>query len=276
MRRMATHDTELLPEASLRRELKATAMAAARTAGGIIRDCAQAGFRVELKDTVNLVTDADRRSEQVIIEAILAKFPDHRILAEEGGQHTHGDSPFQWIIDPLDGTTNFAHGYPAYCVSIGIEYEGRGLLGVVYDPSRDELFWGERGSGALLNNAPIRVSQTATLNQALLVTGFAYDIRVSPDNNLNYFNRFAVRAQGLRRTGTAALDLCYVACGRFDGFWELKLKPWDTAAGSVILLEAGGRMSDFKGGTFSIYDQEMTASNGRIHEAMLGVLGSTT
>ena len=270
---MPKQDSDHVPDEGLRRELKATAIAAARTAGGIIRDCARAGFRVELKDTVNLVTDADRRSEQAIIEAILAKFHDHRILAEEGGQHAAGASPFQWIIDPLDGTTNFAHGFPAYCVSIGIEYEGQGLLGVVYDPTRDELFTGERGSGAFLNDRPIHASKTVTLNQALLVTGFAYDIRVSPNNNLNYFNRFAVRAQGLRRTGTAALDLCYVACGRFDGFWELKLKPWDTAAGSVILTEADGRITDFKGGAFSIYGQEMAASNGLIHEAMLDVLG---
>ena len=177
------------------------------------------------------------------------------------------------MIDPLDGTTNFAHGFPAYCVSIGVEYQGRVIVGVVFDPTRQELFVAEAGRGAFLNGAQIHVSRTQKLDEGLLVTGFAYDIRESPANNLDHFARFALCAQGIRRTGTAALDLCYVAAGRFDGFWELKLHPWDTAAGVLIVLEAGGRVTDFKGGPFSIYDQEIVASNGIIHDAMLAVLG---
>jgi myo-inositol-1(or 4)-monophosphatase len=176
------------------------------------------------------------------------------------------------VIDPLDGTTNFAHGYPVYSISIGVEYEGRGLLGVVYDPTRDELFSAESGRGAFLNGTPISVSRTEQLDQALLVTGFAYDIRDTLNNNLDHFGRFALRAQGLRRTGSAALDLCYVAAGRFDGFWEVKLNPWDMAAGVVILREAGGTVTDFRGAPHSIYQPELVASNGRIHDAMLAVL----
>ena len=258
----------------LRDELRDTAVSAARMAGAILTERARLGFRVEFKDSVNLVTDADRQAEQAVVDTILSRYPEHRILAEEGGQRRGGASPFQWIIDPLDGTTNFAHGYPAYCVSIGVEYQGQGLLGVVLDPTRNELFVGEAGRGATLNGNRVRVSETPTLNTALLVTGFAYDIRNTPHNNLNYFTRFALKAQGIRRTGTAALDLCYVACGRFDGFWELKLQPWDMAAGAVVLQEAGGRVSDFKGENLSIYGRELVSSNGLIHEDMLYVLQS--
>jgi myo-inositol-1(or 4)-monophosphatase len=176
------------------------------------------------------------------------------------------------VIDPLDGTTNFAHGYPVYAISIGVECDGRGLIGVVYDPTRDELFTAQAGGGVRLNGQPIAVSSTEQLDQALLVTGFAYDIRDSPNNNLDHFARFALKAQGLRRTGSAALDLCYVAAGRFDGFWEVKLSPWDMAAGVVILTEAGGAVTDFKGQTHSIYQPELVASNGRIHKAILALL----
>jgi myo-inositol-1(or 4)-monophosphatase len=260
----------------LRDGLRETAVSAAKMAGAILTERARLGFRVDFKDSVNLVTDADRQAEQAVVDTILSRYPDHRILAEEGGQRKGGPSPYQWIIDPLDGTTNFAHRFPAYCVSIGLEFQGECLLGVVFDPTRNELFVGEAGRGSTLNGESIRVSDTPTLNTSLLVTGFAYDIRNTPNNNLNYFNRFALKAQGIRRTGTAALDLCYVASGRFDGFWELKLHPWDMAAGSVILQEAGGRLSDFKGGDLSIYGRELVASNGLIHEEMLYVLQSTT
>jgi myo-inositol-1(or 4)-monophosphatase len=176
------------------------------------------------------------------------------------------------VIDPLDGTTNFAHGFPFYSVSIGVEYDGRPLLGVVYDPSRDELFTALAGNGARLNDMPIAVSETEQLDRALLVTGFSSNIRETPNNNLNHFSRFTLRTQGMRRTGSAALDLCYVAAGRFDGFWEVKLNPWDMAAGVVILREAGGMVTDFSGNTHSIHQPELVASNGRIHEAMLAVL----
>jgi myo-inositol-1(or 4)-monophosphatase len=251
---------------------KELAVEAARRAGAILQDCARTGFCVEHKDTVNLVTDADRRAEQVIVETITKAYPSHQILAEERGSQGTGRSPYKWIIDPLDGTTNFAHRFPAYCVSIGLEHAGSVILGVVFDPTRQELFVAESGGGASLNGAPIQASRTPKLNDALLVTGFAYDIRESAENNLNHFARFSLRAQGVRRMGAAALDLCYVACGRFDGFWELKLHPWDMAAGTLIVREAGGRVTDFKGGAFSIYGQQIVASNGLIHDEMVRVL----
>jgi myo-inositol-1(or 4)-monophosphatase len=219
-----------------------------------------------------LVTDADHAAEQLIIGHIRAQFPEHRFLAEEQGCIEQSPSPYLWIIDPLDGTTNFAHGYPAYCVSIGLEYRGHCILGVVFDPSRNELFTAIEGSGAQLNSRPIHVSSTVSLGDSLLVTGFAYDIRETPRNNLDHFAKFALKAQGLRRTGSAALDLCYVAAGRFDGFWEVRLNPWDMAAGSVIVREAKGQLTDFSGKDLSIYGQELVASNSHIHQAMLRVL----
>jgi len=261
-----------LPSNQEREGLKATAIDAARIAGNILLDYARSGVRIEHKDEVNLVTEADRRSEQAIVETIRKSYPEHCILAEERGLESRGDSPYQWVIDPLDGTTNFAHGFPLYCISIALEYEGQIILGVVLDPTRQELFTAELGGGAAVNGRPITVSKTPRLDAALLVTGFAYDIRHSPDNNLNHFSRFSLLAQGVRRTGTAAIDLCYVAAGRFDGFWEMKLHPWDMAAGSLIVTEAGGRMSDFKGGVFSIYGADLIASNGLIHDAMAKVL----
>jgi myo-inositol-1(or 4)-monophosphatase len=261
-----------LPADAIREKLKRTAIEAAQVAGAILSDYAREGFRVEYKDTVNLVTDADRRSEQAVIDVIHKSFPAHRILAEERGRQPGADADYQWIIDPLDGTTNFAHGYPAYCVSIGVEYRGVPILGIVLDPTRNEVFFAEAGRGAFLNDRPLRVSHKPKLDVALLVTGFAYDIRVSPQNNLDNFSRFALTAQGVRRTGTAALDLCYVAAGRFDGFWELKLHPWDTAAGVVIVREAGGRVTDFKGRPHSIYEASILATNGLIHDEMLAIL----
>lgn len=251
---------------------RSIAIEVARTAGAVLEDIARSGFTIEHKNPVNLVTDADRASEQAIVAHLHEAFPSHRILAEEEGLHAAGGSPFFWIIDPLDGTTNYAHGYPAYCVSIALEYRGRGILGVVFDPSRDELFVATRGGGATLNSAPITVSSTATLNDALVVTGFAYDIRENPENNLSEFSRVALKARGIRRTGSAALDLCYVACSRFDGYWELQAKPWDAAAGVVIVEEAGGRVTDCSGGPFSLEGQRILATNGRIHQELVNVL----
>lgn len=245
------------------------AIEAARAAGMILLDKAQAGFHVEYKAAVNLVTDADRAAERSIVSAIRRSFPNHRLLAEEGGAVAPGASHYRWIIDPLDGTTNFAHGFPFYCVSVGLEYAGTCVLGVVLDPVRNELFTAERGGGAFLNGTRIRVSKTEQLDQALLVTGFAYDIRDNPDNNLDHFTRLSLHAQGVRRTGSAALDLCYVAAGRFDGFWEVKLNPWDMAAGFVIVQEAGGLITSFAKNTFSIYGQQLVATNGLIHDDML-------
>lgn len=253
-------------------ELLETAISAARKAGAILQHFAQSGFSIAYKNPINLVTDADHAAEQAVIEHLGKRFPTHRFLAEERGHVDRETSPYLWIIDPLDGTTNFAHGYPVYCVSIGLEYQGQCILGAVFDPSRNELFTAVRGHGAHLNGHPIRVSQTASLDSSLLVTGFAYDIRETNQNNLDHFVRFALKAQGVRRTGSAALDLCYVAAGRFDGFWEVKLNPWDMAAGSVLVREAGGRLTNFRGQELSIYGQELVASNGRIHQAMLELL----
>lgn len=248
------------------------AVAAGRAAGALLLNYTAAGFHVEYKNPINLVTDADHAAEQCVIDHIRSRFPSHRFLAEERGRVDEAPSPYLWIIDPLDGTTNFAHGYPTYCVSIGLEYQEKCLLGVIYDPSRDELFTAIDQRGAHLNGRPIRVSDTTDLGNSLLVTGFAYDIRETPRNNLDHFCSFALKAQGLRRTGSAALDLCYVAAGRFDGFWEVRLNPWDMAAGAVIVREAGGRLTNFSGEDLSIYEQELVASNGHIHEAMLSVL----
>jgi myo-inositol-1(or 4)-monophosphatase len=249
---------------------------AARQAGGVLAECMRTGFRIEHKQTINLVTDADHRAEQRIIDIIHDAFPTHCILAEERGLTKQPSSRYKWVIDPLDGTTNFAHCFPVYCVSIGLECDGRGIMGVVYDPTRDEIFTAQIGHGSHLNGTRISVSMTDHLDRALLVTGFAYDIRDTPNNNLNHFARFALKVQGLRRTGTAALDLCYVAAGRFDGFWEIKLNPWDMAAGVVILSEAGGKVTDFKGAPHSIYGRELVASNGLIHNAMLNLLREDT
>lgn len=248
------------------------AVEASQAAGALLLHYAEAGFQIEYKNPINLVTDADRAAEQCVIDHLKTRFPDHRFLAEERGRDEEGSSPYRWIIDPLDGTTNFAHGYPAYCVSIGLEYEGRCIIGVVFDPSRNELFTAMEHRGTCVNGRPIHVSNTQALDGSLLVTGFAYDIRETKRNNLDHFVKFALKAQGLRRTGSAALDLCYVAAGRFDGFWEVRLNPWDMAAGSVIAREAGGRLTDFNGKDLSIYGQELVASNGRIHEAMLTLL----
>lgn len=248
------------------------AVEASQAAGTLLLRYAATGFQIEYKNPINLVTDADRAAEQCVIDRLKTRFPDHHFLAEERGLDEEGSSPYRWIIDPLDGTTNFAHGYPAYCVSIGLEYEGRCIMGVVFDPSRNELFTAIEHRGACVNGRPIHVSNTQALDSSLLVTGFAYDIRETKRNNLDHFVKFALKAQGLRRTGSAALDLCYVAAGRFDGFWEVRLNPWDMAAGSVIAREAGGRLTDFGGNDLSIYGQELVASNGRIHEAMLALL----
>jgi myo-inositol-1(or 4)-monophosphatase len=207
----------------------------------------------------------------MIFRRLSAAFPGHLFLAEEGlSSGEKGD--FRWIFDPLDGTTNFAHRFPIFSVSIALEYQGRIILGVVYDPMRDEMFQAVAAEGASLNGQRIKVSGTDDLNKSLLATGFPYDIRESPVNNIAHFNHFLTRAQAVRRCGSAAMDLCYVACGRFDGFWELKLKPWDQAAGALIVQEAGGRVSDFDGREFGINSQEALATNGLIHEAMVRVL----
>jgi myo-inositol-1(or 4)-monophosphatase len=248
------------------------AIRAAREAGELLRTHLGRSIEVSHKGPINLVTEVDLASEQLIRDLIANHFPRHAILAEECGAEGPLDADYRWVIDPLDGTTNYAHGYPCFCVSIGLEHQGQAVLGVVYDPTRDELFVAERGGGAWLNNRRIHVSSTATLDRGLLVTGFPYDISRTAFTNLDHFRNFCLAAQAVRRDGSAALDLCYVACGRFDGFWELALHPWDTVAAGLVLVEAGGRISDFGGAAFDPYRPQCVASNGLIHDEMLGVL----
>ncbi len=255
-----------------------TALLAAKEAGALLRERLGNPGHVEHKGAVDLVTEVDRRAEELIVRSIRESFPGHAILAEESGASgpktdtKDSNEKFRWVIDPLDGTTNYTHAFPFFCVSIALEVNGTVVLGVVYNPVADELFVAEEGSGATLNSKAIKVSKTETVDESLLVTGFPYDIRTSKENNLDHFGRFALRAQAIRRAGSAALDLCYTACGRFDGYWEMKLKPWDVAAGALIVKEAGGRLSDFNSGPFDIYGKECLASNGAVHEEMLRIL----
>jgi myo-inositol-1(or 4)-monophosphatase len=243
-------------------------------AGTLLKERLSDQHTVEYKGEINLVTEADRLSEAILIERIGRRFPGHDILTEESPETANG-SAFRWIIDPLDGTTNYSHGYPVFCVSVGFEKKGEIILGVIYDPMLEELFVAERGKGAFLNGKKIGVSKTRELTKSLLATGFPYDIRENPDNNINYFNVLALRAQAVRRAGSAALDLAYVAAGRFDGFWELKLHPWDTAAGWLLVLEAGGRVTDLFSGGFSLQSPHVLATNGLIHEVMADILRNT-
>ncbi len=244
---------------------------AARQAGDFLLSGLAQAKKVDFKGEVDLVTTFDRQSEEMIFRELSAQFPAHNFLAEENiRQDNHSD--FSWIVDPLDGTTNFAHGLPIFCVSIALAFKGEVVVGVVYDPTRAELFSAIKGGGAALNGRQLGVSLTEELDKSLLATGFPYDVRTSPDNNLNYFSHFALRAQAIRRCGSAALDLCYTACGRFDGFWEIKLKPWDLAAGSLLVKEAGGLTTDLEGREFDLASPDIVASNGLIHQAMLEVI----
>jgi myo-inositol-1(or 4)-monophosphatase len=230
--------------------------------------------KVTTKGDINLVTEADIAAESLIIERIRSYYPQHRILAEESGEAVlvgGKRSEWKWIIDPLDGTTNYAHGYPCFAVSIGLEHNGELEIGVVYDPMRDEMFAAERGRGATLNDRKIRVSSVEELNSAMLCTGFPYNVRERPDFARDFTN-FTMAAQAVRRDGSAALDLAYVACGRFDGFWEDGLSPWDIAAGALLIQEARGRVTNFKDEPLNIYSEQFLATNGLIHEAMMRVL----
>lgn len=228
---------------------------------------------VQFKGEVDLVTATDKAAEKLLVEHLQEAFPDHAIVAEEGtAADTTKDAEFIWYVDPLDGTTNFAHGHPHFGISLALIRGGDLLFGLVKDPLRDETFVAHAGEGATLNGRRIHVSAVNDLNGALLATGFPYDRRELTDFYLGFVGDFMRRAQGIRRAGTASLDLCYVACGRIDGFWELKLKPWDTSAGALIVREAGGTVSDFRGGAFDPHGSETLASNGRIHAAMVDVL----
>lgn len=250
---------------------KNLAIRVAKKAGRILHNRLGRVKKVGYKGAVNLVTEMDLFSEKIIVSEIRQRYPDHRILAEEKTRQ-RGDSPYRWVIDPLDGTTNYAHGYPIFCVSIGLEKNGDIILGVVYDPSRNDLFVGEKGKGARLNGRRIQVSTTPRLSGSLLATGFPYDLRESPVNNFDHFQNFALRVHAVRRAGSAALDLCYVAAGRFDGFWEMKLGPWDLAAGSLVVKEAGGKVTDFQGRSIHLDGKHVLASNGKIHREMIKIL----
>jgi myo-inositol-1(or 4)-monophosphatase len=248
------------------------AIQTARDAGRLLAERFGRTLQISNKGELDLVTESDLASERLIIDRIKTYHPRHAILAEESGAAaSDGDGEWRWIIDPLDGTTNYAHGYPCFCVSIGLEHKGRMELGVVYDPLRDELFTAERGEGASLNGRRIHVSTIKNLNTALLCTGFPYDVRERSEF-ARHFANFIMNAQAVRRDGAAALDLAYVACGRFDGFWEEGLKPWDVAAGALMVEEAGGRVSTYNGGPLSIYAPPILASNGLVHEQMMRVL----
>lgn len=243
----------------------------ARRVGDKLGDMSGRRKRISFKGEVDLVTQFDCYAQDMIIKDLKKTYPDFGILSEED-VNKGTDLPVKWIIDPLDGTTNFAHGLPIWAVSIALEVRGKVVLGVVYDPNRKELFSGRRRTGAYLNGKRIRVSNERKLQSSLLVTGFPYDIRRSQKNNLAQFSAFAVRSRAVRRLGSAALDLCYTACGRFDGYWEMKLSPWDQAAGALILREAGGRITDFSGKEFNIYGDEVLGTNGKIHGQMMRVL----
>jgi myo-inositol-1(or 4)-monophosphatase len=249
-----------------------TAWDAAKAAGEIIRASWQQPKTVDYKGAIDLVTSVDKECENKIVETIGSSYPDHSILAEEETDHKGAKPEYRWIVDPLDGTTNFAHGYPQFSVSIALEHSGQVIVGLVYDPLRRECFRAIKDQGATLNGAQIRTSQVNELDKALLATGFPYDRREHVDFYLSFFKSFLPRCQGIRRGGSAALDLCYLACGRIDGFWELKLKPWDIAAGALIVAEAGGTLSNFSGEAFSIWGNETLASNGSIHAEMLATL----
>lgn len=227
--------------------------------------------KISFKGAFNLVTEVDRKTEEIIIKTLKKHFPGDGFLSEEAGSR-EGNTGRKWVIDPLDGTTNYAHGFPVYAVSIALEENGKPLFGAVFDPERDELFTAERGWGARLNGKLIKVSETTKLEKSLLATGFSYKFRELKDNNIAHFEDFLFASQAVRRPGSASLDLCYVACGRFDGFWELELNPWDTAAGWLIVEEAGGEVTTFNRGGYNHYIKEILASNGKIHKEMSRIL----
>ncbi len=256
-------------------DFASTAEAIAREAGALLRDFFHRGVHTEYKGDVDLVTEADRASERLITERLRAAFPTHGIFGEEGTR-TALDSEFRWYVDPLDGTTNFAHSFPIFCVVLGCEHrppnlpaneDGQMIAGVIYDPTRDELFSAERGSGTHLNGHPIHVSRTRTLEESLVATGFPSHKR-HRNPNIHFYQQFTLRSHGVRRAGSAALDLAYVAAGRLDAYWEFNLNPWDTSAGFLLVEEAGGRVTHFDGSKFTLDSREVFATNSLVHDEM--------
>jgi len=241
--------------------------AMAREAGSLLMGHFRRHVKIEYKGDVDLVTVADRESEALILERIQQHFPGHDVMGEEGARIETGGE-YKWYVDPLDGTTNFAHGYPVFCVSLAVERRGQRVAGVIYDPTRDEMFRAELGGGAWLNDKAIHVSVTAKLGDCLIATGFPSHKR-HKNPNIYFYHQLTLRTHGVRRAGSAALDLCNVASGRYDGFWEFNLNPWDTAAGVLIVEEAGGRVTDLSGGPFQIASRETLATNGLVHEAIM-------
>ena len=249
------------------REFMTFAESVARGSGRILKAGFSRSKKVNYKGRIDPVTQFDLRSEKYINDRIAGAYPEHSVLAEEGSGQSQ-DSPFRWIIDPLDGTVNYAHGFPVYSVSIALEYKDTPVAGAVFDPERGELFLGGADIGAFLNGKRIKVSTETKLQRAMLATGFGYNIATARINNLGYFARMAKKAQAIRRAGSAALDLCWLACGRLDGFWEYHLHPWDTAAAALIVRQAGGRVTRINSERYSIFDNNILASNGRLHRQM--------
>lgn len=239
----------------------------ARAAGALVMEHFARHVQIEYKGEVDLVTVADRASEKLITDELRKRWPDHDILGEEGTRSDSG-SDYKWYVDPLDGTTNFAHAFPVFCISIGLEYKHELVAGVLFDPTRNELFSAANGNGAHLNSRPIHVSQTARMAESLLGTGFP-SFKRHKNPNIHFYHQLTLRSHGVRRAGSAALDLASVAAGRLDGFWEFNLNPWDTAAGALLVLEAGGKITNFAGGAFEISSRELLATNGVIHEELL-------
>jgi myo-inositol-1(or 4)-monophosphatase len=246
-------------------------VSAARAAGELLRSRIDSIQEVRHKGVVDLVTDVDVASEKLVCGTLLEAFPTHSILGEEGGALGGGDARYRWLVDPLDGTTNYTHGFPFFCVSIGFEADGQLMFGAVYAPCLDELFVAERGRGATLNGRPIHVSETSELRQGMLATGFPYD-RAAVPRAVRSFETMSLASQAVRRVGSAALDLCYVACGRFDAYWEHQVKAWDVAAGALIVLEAGGQLSATDGTPFSVDGGQVLSSNGQLHLALVDTL----
>ena len=254
--------------------LLATAVEIVLEAGRIQLARRESGFTIDKKGDIDLVTEVDLECERLCRRIIAERFPSHDILAEElsTGPNEHSRASYRWVFDPLDGTTNYAHGLPIFCSSLALEIDGRAEVAAIFDPTRQELFTAERGEGAFLNGKPLTVSKAPTLMEALLVTGFPYDVHTKAAGLVAMFGAFLSRARAVRRLGSAALDLCYVAAGRFDGFWEQQLRPWDVAAGALIVVEAGGRVTGMDGSRFDPVAAHLVASNGHIHDEMLEVI----